>query len=104
MIDSLPRTTPDGSRRQLVGLAVDHQGMAGIVAALEAHHDLGPLGQPVDDLALAFVAPLGADHRHIRHCFPLLDRRYRAGHEHMPATQPPRLGCAHHQPATSPRL
>jgi hypothetical protein len=45
--------------------------MAGIVAALEAHHDLGALAEPVDDLALALVAPLGADHCHVGHClFP----------------------------------
>ena len=54
-------------QRQLVGVAVDDQRMAGIVAALEADHDVGLLGQPVDDLALAFVAPLGADHDHIGH-------------------------------------
>ena len=41
--------------------AVDHQRVAGVVAALEAHHRLRVVGQPVDDLALAFVAPLGAD-------------------------------------------
>ena len=45
--------------------AVDHQRVAGVVAALEAHHALWHLGQPVDQLALAFVAPLGADHDHI---------------------------------------
>jgi hypothetical protein len=42
-------------------LAADDQGMAGIVSALKAHHSLGMVGQPIDDLALAFVAPLGAD-------------------------------------------
>jgi hypothetical protein len=45
--------------------AVDHQRVAGVVAALEAHHALRHLGQPVDQLALAFVAPLGADDDHI---------------------------------------
>ena len=54
-------------QRQFVGLAVDDQRVAGIVAALEAHDDVGLLGQPVDDLALALVAPLGADHHDIRH-------------------------------------
>ena len=66
--DSLPgRTTPEGSRDELVGLAADHQRVAGVVAALEAHDDVGALGQPVDDLAFALVAPLGADHHHVRH-------------------------------------
>jgi hypothetical protein len=43
--------------------AVDHQGVAGVVAALKAHHALRLLGEPVHQLAFAFVAPLGAhDH------------------------------------------
>ncbi len=54
-------------QRQLVGLVAHHDGVAGIVAALEAHHHVGAVGQPVDDLAFAFVAPLGADHGHIGH-------------------------------------
>jgi len=41
--------------------------MAGIMAALEAHHDIGALRQPIDDLALAFVTPLGADDHDIGH-------------------------------------
>ena len=57
-------------QRQLVGDAVDHQRVAGIVAALEPHDDVGLLGQPVDDLALAFVAPLGPDNHNIRHRNP----------------------------------
>ena len=32
--------------------------VAGVVATLEAHHAAGGLGQPVDQLALALVAPL----------------------------------------------
>ncbi len=61
---------PDHAGRQqaqFVGDAVYHQRVAGIVAALEAHHHVGSRRQPVDDLALAFVAPLGADHRDIGH-------------------------------------
>ena len=56
-----------GQQRQLVDLVADDERMAGVVAALEAHHDIGLERQPIDDLALAFVAPLGADHHHIRH-------------------------------------
>src|SRR3546814_13215514 len=41
--------------------------MAGIVAALEPHHHIGAQGKPVDDLALALVAPLGADNHHVAH-------------------------------------
>jgi len=54
-------------QRELVGLAIDHQGMTSIVAALEAHDDVGLLRQPVDDLALPLVAPLGADDDNIGH-------------------------------------
>ena len=39
--------------------AVDDQRMARIVSTLKAHHTLGGFGQPVDQLALAFIAPLG---------------------------------------------
>ena len=54
-------------QRELVGDAVDDERMAGVVAALKAHDDIRLQRQPVDDLALALVAPLGANHRHIRH-------------------------------------
>ena len=56
-----------GQEVQLEHLAVDDQRVAGIVAALEAHDHVGPAGQPVDDLALALVAPLGADNHHAGH-------------------------------------
>ncbi len=48
-------------------LAVDDQRVARVVAALEAHHQVGAARQPVDDLALALVAPLGADQHRGRH-------------------------------------
>ena len=54
-------------RVQLEDLAVDDQRVARIVTALKPRDHVGPLAQPVDDLALAFVAPLGADNHHIRH-------------------------------------
>ena len=64
-----------GQQRELIGGAVDHQRVAGIVAALEAHHDIGALRQPIDDLALALVAPLGADDHDIGHVALPLDLR-----------------------------
>ena len=68
MIESFPgRTMPDGQQRELIDIVVDDERMAGVMAALKAHHDVGLDRQPIDDLALAFVAPLGADHHHIRH-------------------------------------
>ena len=53
-------------------LAVHHQGVAGVVAALIPHHHLRLPGQEVDDLPLAFVTPLGAHHHYVRQCFVLL--------------------------------
>ncbi len=50
-----------GNERQDGLLAADDQRMAGVVAALEARHGGGALGQEVDNLALAFIAPLRAD-------------------------------------------
>ena len=48
-------------------LAADEDGVAGVVAAGGADHEVGALRQHVDDLALAFVAPLGADEDGIGH-------------------------------------
>jgi hypothetical protein len=42
------------------GVVADVNGMARIRAALVPHDPVGPLGQHVNELALAFVAPLGA--------------------------------------------
>ena len=42
-------------------LAVADDRVAGVVAALEAHDHVRLLGEQVDDLALALIAPLGAD-------------------------------------------
>jgi hypothetical protein len=43
-------------------LAADDEGVAGVVAALEAHDGADVLREQVDDLALAFIAPLGTQH------------------------------------------
>ena len=81
-------------QRELVGLVADHQRVAGIMAALEAHDDLGATGEPVDHLALALIAPLGADHGDIRHVSSFRsDRQFQRGAvaQDMRAAQPPRL-------------
>ena len=68
--DDRELTRANDARRQkaeLVGSPVDHQGVARVVATLEADHHLGPLREPVDDLALALVAPLGADNSDAGH-------------------------------------
>ena len=56
-----------GNEVQDVFLALDVDGVAGVVAALRADHHVRLLGQHVNDLAFAFVAPLGADQNRIRH-------------------------------------
>lgn len=54
-------------QRELVGVSIDDERMAGVMAALKANDDVSLLRQPVDDLALPFVAPLGADDDNIGH-------------------------------------
>jgi hypothetical protein len=69
--------TNDSRRNQveLVDLVADDQRVTGIVAALKAHDTLGMIGEPVNDLALALVAPLGAHDYdvlgHSCHCVPV---------------------------------
>jgi hypothetical protein len=57
----------EDARRDQVELErfpVAHDRVAGVVAALKADHEIGLLGEEVDHLALALVAPLGAnDHQ-----------------------------------------
>ena len=59
----------DAARHQLEGegLAVHHDGVAGVVAALVADDQLHLLGQEVGELALALVTPLGPDDDGCRH-------------------------------------
>ena len=69
----LPR--PHHARRQqgqLVGDTVDDQRVTCIMSTLEADHDVGLLGQPVDDFALPLVPPLGTNHDHIGHAAAFL--------------------------------
>jgi hypothetical protein len=51
---------PGGDQVQLPRHAVADDRVSGVVAALEADHQVGALGEEVGDLALALVAPLGA--------------------------------------------
>ena len=52
---------------QFENLAIDHQRMTGVVAALKPGDHIGALGKPVDDFSLALVAPLGTDHNDVGH-------------------------------------
>ena len=56
-----------GQQGKLVDILADDERMAGIVTALEAGHHIGAVRQPVNQLALAFIAPLSADDWHIGH-------------------------------------
>ena len=55
----------------LLGTLAHNQRVAGIVTALEAYDALRVVGQPVNDLALAFVTPLGANHHDILSHIPV---------------------------------
>ena len=59
----------DPARRELQGvaLAADDDGVPGVVPALVAHDVAVLLGEQVDDLGLALVAPLGPDDDGDRH-------------------------------------
>ena len=48
-------------------LIADAHRMAGVMAALVARHDIEVRGEQIDDLPLAFVAPLGAQDDNISH-------------------------------------
>ena len=62
------RRAGDDARRQqgkLIDLTVDDQCVPGVVPALKAHDHVRPAREPVDDLALALVAPLRTDDRYV---------------------------------------
>ncbi len=52
---------PAGQEMQGVFLTVDDDGMTGVVAAIELHHIVDVRAHEVGRLALALIAPLGAD-------------------------------------------
>ena len=56
-----------GDQMQDVLLAAEHDGVAGVVAALAAHDEVRMAGEHVDDLAFSFVAPLRAYKNGVRH-------------------------------------
>ncbi len=56
-----------GDEVQHVLLPAEDDGMAGVVAPLTAHDDVGAAREHVDDLALAFVTPLRAYENDVRH-------------------------------------
>src|SRR5581483_3709929 len=58
---------PGRDQVELPLLLAAHDRVAGVVAALETHDGVAVLGEQVGDLALALVAPLGADYDYPRH-------------------------------------
>jgi hypothetical protein len=48
-------------------LAVPHDRVTRVVAALKTDYEVDPLGEEVGDLSFAFIAPLGADYHGSRH-------------------------------------
>ena len=63
---------------ELIGLAVYHDGMAGVVAALAAHNQIGLRRENINEFALAFVAPLGAENNLTWHRISFLSSLGRA--------------------------
>jgi hypothetical protein len=57
---------------ELVAVADDR--VAGVVATLEAHDGVRPLGEQVGHLSLALVAPLGADNHYSGHDEGIMER------------------------------
>ena len=66
-------------------VAVHDDRMAGVVAPVEAHDAVDLGGEPVDDLALAFVTPLGADDHYI-FCHLFLLNGLGGDRNHLPLT------------------
>ena len=61
------------SDRLVVDFAINDQRMPGVVTALKAGNHIGPLRQPIDNLAFSLVSPLGTDNNDIGHdILPLL--------------------------------
>ena len=67
--DGLDAGAQDAAGDQLQNklLFPDKDGVAGVVAALIARHDVEALGKQVDHFAFAFVAPLRAENNDILH-------------------------------------
>jgi hypothetical protein len=60
-VDAVGVDKTGGQDVEVVGDAVGDDGVAGVVTALGAAADLRLVGEDVGELALAFVAPLGAE-------------------------------------------
>src|SRR5262249_39601590 len=77
--------------------AVYDERVASIMAALKTHDDVGLLGEPIDNLALAFVPPLGSDDHHIRHGAPVDSRLSTGGWQPSRFAPAPPYGGVQHR-------
>ena len=83
---------PLGTSWRAKRLTVDDDGVTGVVAALVADDQVHLLGDEVGELALALVAPLGADDDGRRHPAMVLNsgtvRRRATFRDHFPTREP----------------
>ena len=93
-----------GQQVQGVLLVADDDGVAGVVAAVELHDVVDPVAQEVGRLALALVAPLGADDRDRGHLSPPVVECCRGPrHREAPAQVPGALAASRYQSAAVAR-
>ena len=48
-------------------ITVDDEGVAGVIATLKAHDDIGFIGKEIDNFSFTFITPLGADDCDVGH-------------------------------------
>jgi hypothetical protein len=53
-------------------LTAHNHGVAGVIAPLKPDNNIGMFCQQINDLALAFITPLGADYDYVSHLFTFL--------------------------------
>jgi hypothetical protein len=58
---------------EFVSLAIYHDGMPGIGAALIPHYDIGVFGEKIGDFRLSFISELRAYHNNVRQDSRLFD-------------------------------
>jgi len=58
---------PRGDEVKDMFLVIDHERVAGVVAALKTHHTVSLFREEIDHLALALISPLGTDNNNVRH-------------------------------------
>src|SRR3546814_2013332 len=67
----------------------------GVVPALKTHDAIGALGQPIDDLAFALIAPLGADNCYVSQVLSSRGENAHGVLSAFAAAGKPRLGTGH---------